>query len=38
MAIYKTIHYDKTLPAEIRLRDGPVDRVRGKPPRYSQRE
>lgn len=31
MAIHQTIEYDKNLPAKIRLRDGPIDRVRGKP-------
>jgi len=31
MATHQTIQYDKNLPAKIRLRDGPVDRCRGKP-------
>lgn len=36
MTFLRTIQYDKPLSAKIRLRDGPADRVRGKPPR--QRE
>ncbi|MBR1483851.1 MAG: helix-turn-helix transcriptional regulator [Ruminococcus sp.] len=31
MTMHQTIEYDKNLPAKIRLRDEPVDRVRGKP-------
>lgn len=31
MCQHQTIQYDKNLPAQIRLRDGPVDKCRGEP-------
>jgi len=31
MVIHQTIEYYNNLPARIRLRDGPMDKCRGKP-------
>ena len=36
--VQQTIRYDKILPAQIRLRDGPIDEESGEPHRHNEIE